>query len=149
MKMMFENDKSKVKRMGIMGFVAKSKVLVLVCAVILLVGVAFSACSGGNTPSGATSQAPAQQIKVDMGDFFFKPSDITISAGAVRFICTNVGATAHRFSITGNGFDATTKNVAAGSQTNLDVTIPAGTYKIFCSLDEHEARGSVGKLTVQ
>ncbi|MDP2728915.1 MAG: cupredoxin domain-containing protein [Dehalococcoidales bacterium] len=136
-------------------FSGKNKPIVtgLLCSVALL--VALSGCSSGSQESATKSQTgasaePAQEIKVDMGDFFYTPSDITVKSGKVRFVLTNVGATAHRFSIkTGDTVTWTSKNVGAGRESILEVELPPGSYNLGCTLGDHEARGAKGKLTVQ
>ena len=118
----------------------------------LLVVAACGSSSGvretGTTATQATG--PAQEVKVAMGDFFYDPKEITVKAGTVHFALTNVGATAHRFSISGNGINnVSSKNVAAGRDGSLEVTLSPGTYKMGCTLGDHEARGSVGTITAQ
>ena len=124
----------------------------LLCLTALL---GLSACSSGSPESAPNSQTgtaagPAQEVKVEMGDFFYKPDDISLKAGKVRFILTNVGATAHRFSIkTGDTVKWTSKNVGAGRGSILEVELPPGSYNLGCTLGDHEKRGAAGKLTVQ
>lgn len=135
-----------------MRFVAKRKTIALLCSGALLVGAACSSGSGGSeaTASVPAAQGPAQEIKVAMGDFFYDPQDITIKAGTVRFVLTNTGATAHRFSISGNGVNnVSSRNVAAGREGSLEIMLSPGTYNMGCTLGDHEKRGSVGKITVQ
>lgn len=121
----------------------KRAVAGLLCLVLLL-GV-LSACASGSKESAT------QEITVKMGDYFFDPRDITVKSGKVKFVLSNVGKVAHRFEITGNGFEEGTKNVLAGQEGVLEVTIPVGVYKTVCRLGggDHEKQGSVGKLTVQ
>lgn len=134
-----------------MGHVIRRKAVALLCSSVLLVGMACSSSSGGSKAPAPISAAqnPAQEIKVAMGDFFYDPKEITIKAGTVNFVLTNVGATAHRFAISGNGVNANSKNVGAGRESILEVMLPPGTYKMGCTLGDHEKRGSVGKITVQ
>ena len=118
----------------------------------LLVVAACGSSSGGRETGTTATQAtgPAQEVKVAMGDFFYDPGDITVKGGKVRFVLTNVGATAHRFAVRGNeGFDASSKNVGAGREGVLEVDLRPGIYKLGCTLGDHEKRGSVGKITVQ
>lgn len=119
----------------------------LLCLIALL--GALAACSSGSP--GSASKNPVQEVKVDMGDYFFKPGDITVEAGKVKFVLTNVGKTAHRFGIAGVGVNVTTRNVLVGKEGVLEVELAPGTYKTFCNLGDgdHEKQGSVGKLTVQ
>lgn len=136
-------------------FSGKNKAIVtgLLCSAGLL--VALSGCSSGSPESVTKSQTgaaagPAQEIRVAMGDFFYDPGNITLKSGKVKFILTNTGATAHRFSIkTGDTVTATSKNIGAGREGVLEVDLPAGSYNLGCTLGDHEKRGSIGKLTVQ
>ncbi|MBI2830251.1 MAG: cupredoxin domain-containing protein [Chloroflexi bacterium] len=139
-----------------MKFMFGGKRRVLVGLLGLIVLVVLSACSGGGSELSAdkgqtsASAGPAQEVKVAMGDFYYQPGDITVKSGKVRFVLTNVGATAHRFSIkTGDTVKWTSKNVGAGREGILEVDLPTGTYKLGCTLGDHEARGAAGKLTVQ
>ncbi|MBI4297854.1 MAG: cupredoxin domain-containing protein [Chloroflexi bacterium] len=114
--------------------------------------LALAACgSGGGEAKNPPPQAQgmAQEVKVDMGDYFYEPSQLTIKAGQVHFVLTNVGKTAHRFAITGNGVKVSSRNVGAGREGTLDVELAPGTYKMGCTLGDHEARGSVGQIVVQ
>ncbi len=120
-------------------------------AVLLL---ALSACGSGSeggasqSPAGAAA-GPVREVTVSMGDFFYQPNVITVESGKIKFVLTNVGATAHRFSIQGGGVTESSRNVGAGRDGLLEVELPPGTYKIGCTLGDHEARGSVGQLIVQ
>lgn len=134
-------------------FNGKKRTITGLLCLIALLG-ALPACDSGSTGSPAKNQTsagvtPVQEVKVAMGDFFYKPGDITVKSGKVRFILTNVGATAHRFALTGEGVNPSSKNVGAGREGVLEVELRPGTYKMGCTLGDHEKRGSVGKLTVQ
>lgn len=125
----------------------------LLCLIALLGALPARGSDSAGSPANNQTSAgvkPVQEVKVAMGDFFYKPNDITVKSGKVRFMLTNVGATAHRFSIkTGDTVNWTSKNVGAGRESVLEVELPPGTYKMGCTLGDHEKRGSVGKLTVQ
>ncbi|MBI4319743.1 MAG: cupredoxin domain-containing protein [Chloroflexi bacterium] len=126
--------------------------LLLGLGVILLVAACGSA-SGGQAAkdSASAAQGPAQEVKVNMGDFFYEPKEINVQPGRVRFVLVNVGQTAHRFALSGEGFkfEQSSKNVAAGREGILEVDLGPGTYKMGCTLGDHEQRGSVGKMVVQ
>lgn len=116
--------------------------------------LAMAACgsASGDEETGSTdtkSLGPAQEVKVAMGDFFYDPKAIEVPAGRVRFMLSNVGQTAHRFAITGPGVNVSSKNVGAGREGFLEVDLAAGTYKMGCTLGDHEKRGSVGQVTVK
>lgn len=140
-------------------FSGKNKSIVTGLLCLIALSVVLSACGSGSessAPSGQTpvtsgaTATPAQEVRVAMGDFYYDPGDITLKSGNAKFILTNVGATAHRFSIkTGDTVKWTSRNVGAGREGVLEVDLPPGTYTLGCTLGDHEARGSVGKLTVQ
>lgn len=134
-----------------MRFITTKITIAILFSSALLAAAACSSGSGGSKApaSGPAAQGPAQEIKVAMGDFFYDPKEITIKSGTVRFVLTNVGATAHRFAISGEGVSASSRNVGAGREGVLEVMLPTGTYKMGCTLGDHEKRGSVGKVTVQ
>jgi uncharacterized cupredoxin-like copper-binding protein len=135
------------------------KVLLGVVSLMLL-----SACSVG-------SSRPATEITVEMTDFAYSPSSIAVPAGQpVTLTVKNVGNIEHDFVV--EKIDATTNIVqdsgseahhAHGEEQNYDLHVSAGvgetsvfqltvsdpgTYKIFCSVEGHEAAGMVGELTV-
>ncbi|MBI2911842.1 MAG: cupredoxin domain-containing protein [Chloroflexi bacterium] len=113
--------------------------------------VAVGACSEEEEPArpATAAQGPAQEVQVAMGDFFYNPNEVVVEAGAVRFVLSNVGQTAHRFAISGQGVNVSTRNVGAGRQGALEVDLKPGTYKMGCTLGDHEKRGSVGTIAVK
>lgn len=125
----------------------------------------------------AFAQAPVREIKVEGGDYYFKPKDITVTAGQrVRILFTNVGPIAHEFEISRLGAQDVKWSVPA------NVTVPAeekgeldahaargtpeiwlprrssgiveftpvnpGTYKLACEIEGHTEAGMVGTFTV-
>jgi uncharacterized cupredoxin-like copper-binding protein len=133
--------------------------LLIVASLILL-----SACSAA--PSG-----PATEVTVEMSDFAYSPASITVPAGQpVTFTVKNIGNIEHDFVV--EKIDATTNLVqdsgseahhAHGQEKNYDLHVSAGagetsvfqltvaepgTYKVFCSVEGHEAAGMVGELIV-
>lgn len=121
----------------------------LALGMILAMAACGQASGSDETKSeAATAQGPAQEVSVAMGDFFYDPSAVTVKAGRVRFALSNVGQTAHRFAITGQGVNTSSKNVGAGREGVLELDLAPGTYKMGCTLGDHEKRGSVGQITV-
>ncbi len=116
----------------------------------------LSACGGGSSGGGAdkaqivAATGPVQEVRVEMGDFFYKPGDIAVKSGKIKFTLVNVGATAHRFSVkSGGAITATSKNVGAGREAVLEIDLAPGKYSLGCTLGDHEARGAAGTLTVK
>ncbi|MBI4286827.1 MAG: cupredoxin domain-containing protein [Chloroflexi bacterium] len=127
---------------GIMGVVG-------VAGLLFLPACASGSGASQTKPEASAAAGPAQEVKVDMGDFFYAPNDMKLKAGKVRFTLTNVGATAHRFAVKGGGVDISAKNVGAGRGSVFEAELAPGVYKMSCTLGDHEKRGSVGTITVQ
>jgi uncharacterized cupredoxin-like copper-binding protein len=134
-------------------------VLLVIVSLILL-----SACT-------AMPSEPATEVMVEMTDFAYSPSSITVPAGqSVTLTVKNTGNIEHDFVV--EKIDATTNLVqdsgseahhAHGAEQNYDLHVSAGvgetsvfqltvedpgTYKVFCSVEGHEVAGMVGELTV-
>jgi len=135
------------------------RVLLVAASLILL-----TACSSG-------SSKPATEVAVEMTDFAYSPAAITVPAGQpVTFTIENTGNIEHDFVV--EKIKATTDMVqdsgseahhAHGQEQNYDLHVSAGmgetsvfqltvaepgTYKVFCSVEGHEAAGMVGELIV-
>ena len=136
----------------------KKFLLVVIPAIVLM------ACSSG--PS-----TPATDVSVEMTDFAYSPSSIAVPVGQpVKFTIKNTGNIEHDFVV--ERIDAATDIVqdsgseahhAHGQEQNYDLHVSAGvgetsvfeltvsepgTYKVFCSVEGHEAAGMVGELIV-
>jgi uncharacterized cupredoxin-like copper-binding protein len=130
----------------------------------LLAFILLTAC--GSKPSLA-----ANDITVEMADFSYNPSSITIPVGEpVIFTLKNIGNIEHDFVV--EKIDATTKIIedtgsdahhAHGEEQNYDLHVSAnagdasviqltvsepGTYRVFCSVEGHEEAGMIGELVV-
>jgi uncharacterized cupredoxin-like copper-binding protein len=103
---------------------------------------AASATAGESTTTNATS--------ITERDFKFDTPDVTVAGSAVSLAVTNAGPTIHDLSIR----DASgkvlgeTEDLKAGASEALTLSLPAGTYVMFCSLPGHESLGLKGTLTV-
>jgi uncharacterized cupredoxin-like copper-binding protein len=135
------------------------KILLILIAVTLL-----SACA--SQPS-----QPSTELTVEMTDFAYNPSSVTIPAGQpVTLTVNNTGNIEHDFVV--EKIDVATEVIqdngsnahhAHGAEQNFDLHISArpgeasivqltvsepGTYKILCSVEGHEEAGMIGELTV-
>lgn len=135
------------------------RILLVFVSLILL-----SACA-------AQPSKPAADITVEMTDFAYNPSSITVPVGEpVTLTLKNVGNIEHDFVV--EKIDATTKMLedsgsdahhAHGEQQNYDLHVSAnagdtsvieltvaepGTYRVFCSVEGHEEAGMIGELVV-
>lgn len=114
---------------------------------------------------------PVTEVTIDMHEFMYAPSSITIPANQpVVFTLTNSGEQQHNFviqeiaikdvSMEGNLAQQIQTN---GGESNYDLEVltavgntsilrftatEPGTYKIFCSMQGHEVAGMLGELIV-
>lgn len=125
--------------------------------VAILLGFAFvlTACGGSG---------PSTNIRVDMTEFMFNPSDFTVPAGQeITIELSNSGAVVHDFIImkfgteVGQEFDEEDEpnvywkaELEPGTSETLTFTAPSepGEYQVVCGVEGHFQAGMVAKLIV-
>jgi plastocyanin len=70
-------------------------------------------------------------------------------AGALTVQSKNDSSVDHDIAIEGNGVSEKGQTVKDGGVSEFKVTLEAGDYTFFCSVDGHRAAGMEGKLTVK
>lgn len=108
----------------------------------------------GATPEGtpvsgtpAAAAGGSTSLDISMIDLAFEPKDASIAAGTdVTINVTNDGVLPHNYTIESTEFATQTFN--GGVSEALVVNLPAGTYKVECTVPGHAAAGMVGTLTV-
>ena len=114
--------------------------------------------------SACGASGPATNLKVDMVEFMFEPSEYAIPAGQeITLELSNNGAVEHEFVImkfgtnVGDDFgDEDEENIyweaelEAGESGTFTFTAPSepGEYQIVCGTEGHFVAGMVGSLTV-
>jgi len=95
-------------------------------AVLILAGVLAVGVAGAASPSKPKSQPP----KVKLGDNFFKPTKLTVTAGTtVTFTWT--GSATHNVKVTSGPEKFKSPNQSSGTYTHTFTK--TGTYKIVCT----------------
>ena len=69
-------------------------------------------------------------------------------AGIVAFEVTNDGVSDHALAVDAPTGQVRTRVLRPGQRTMLSVRLPAGTYKWYCPVADHEQRGMTGRLRV-
>lgn len=92
-----------------------------------------------------TPSAVLREITLDSGNFFFKPSKITLKKDeTVRIKVTNDGL--HTFTID----ELFVNQSLRGSEVTFDFTPEkAGTFTYYCAIPGHRERGQFGTLVVE
>lgn len=133
-----------------------------------VLSVSLAACGGDPVPAaqptntaaavsqptqGATGNQTGksgQQVAVELGDYYIKPTDLSVPAGNVTFVVSNVGNAPHNLTIEGgSGNLGKTPNFNKGDPNqDLTVDLQPGTYTWLCTVPGHASRGMKGTLTV-
>jgi uncharacterized cupredoxin-like copper-binding protein len=91
------------------------------------------------TPAPTPAPLPSRtRVVLDDDPYKVQSAYLTMQAGPLEFNVVNVGMDDHNLSIKGR---ADTEFVPAGGEGRLEVTLPAGTYRLYCSLPGHEQAG--------
>jgi plastocyanin len=129
--------------------------------IVALLVTAATACGGGDTSannvSGGTTATvrPAvngNAISVKETEYTFSPSALSLKAGTYTITVTNVGQFPHDMHVAraSDGTEVGGSTVVAANQSaSFTVTLPAGSYTFWCSVDAHKSLGMQGTITVQ
>lgn len=113
--------------------------------------------SGGTTTPGEDPSAPVAPTHVevtaeDTGAFRFVLSRPTVPAGKVIIEFINHGQDEHNLNAAEPGEDAVAgsiPNTVPGAHPSLSLTMRPGSYTLFCSIADHEAKGMKATLVVE
>jgi uncharacterized cupredoxin-like copper-binding protein len=114
--------------------------------------LALAACGGGGSKKEekAATGSSLQTFSVSETDFKLSPSTYTIDkAGTYTFHAVNNGQVTHSLEIEGKGVEAKLgSNLQPGASGDLEVTLAAGSYEIYCPVDGHKQMGMKGTVSV-
>lgn len=116
------------------------RALIGLVAVLAVLGAACSKSSSSG--SGSSSGGGGVTLKQGAGGLVFSPTSLTVEKGASLEV-SNVGSSAHTFTINGKGIDVVND---PGQSQKVTITLAPGTYPFVCRF--HEAQGMKGTLTV-
>jgi plastocyanin len=117
----------------------------------LLAAAAVLAVVVGCGGSGGGASQPAGSVKVDMTEFKFDPSSLSVKPGRTTFFLVNSGTVAHDLVISGpsGGRVAASELVQPGGSSVFTVdNLAAGSYRVVCDQPGHESSGMRGTLSV-
>ncbi len=92
--------------------------------------------------------AQTTTVTIEMGDYYFNPANPTLVAGSYTIVAVNVGEKRHNLIIDGNGVYKQSREVGSGGRDSFTIDLAPGTYRIYCDIGDHLARGMRGTLTV-
>jgi len=127
-------------KQGLSVFVIAS--FVLFAAMITAVEVFGAESESAKASEGASA---ANTIQVTESEYRIAlPALKTLAPGEYTFVVKNSGTVAHNL-VVGT---KSTPLIAPGGTAKLSVSLKAGTYTLFCSVDSHRSLGMTAKLTV-
>jgi hypothetical protein len=92
--------------------------------------------------------APIPIVEVKLTEFSIE-MPTTAPLGRVMFSVTNAGTMEHNFEVEGQGLEKKFEmNLKPGETKDFQVDLPAGTYTIYCPVDDHRKRGMHLELVV-
>ena len=120
---------------------------------VLVLALALAACggkSGGSKTVAASGGGGGQTIQVKETEYKLTPSSFTVAKpGTVTFDVTNGGQIDHALEVEGNGVEEKTGTISPGSSAKLTVDLSkAGSYEVYCPIDNHRGMGMEAKLVV-
>jgi hypothetical protein len=131
-------------------------------AVALVAGLCLAAGGCGEDRGDATSTVPQRVGAVPAPD----PRAVAVTAvslveyalradpprvaraGVIAFEATNDGTVRHALAVDAPAGQARTRALRPGERAILSIRLPPGTYKWYCPIADHEARGMVGRVRV-
>jgi uncharacterized cupredoxin-like copper-binding protein len=137
-------------------------------ALAVAAAICLTACSSGSTAAGSTaagsaatpsstaaasSSSPAAAtgtpVLVTEKEFSITMPKTSFAAGTYTFKVTNAGTFSHNLTIEGPGVDKqATATLQSGETGQVTVTLQAGSYELWCSVDSHKDKGMDTKITV-
>jgi plastocyanin len=130
------------------------RAVALAVAGLFLAGVFVAGCGGGDDDSGAKAyeepSQPAQEtLKIESGNFFFKPDTPTVHEGVVNLALDNTNGN-HTLVFDDGKEPGFQLEVSGGGSTDAKkIELEPGKYVFYCDILGHRAQGMEGTLTVK
>jgi plastocyanin len=112
----------------------------------LLAAVLLGGCGG----AGPTVQARDQRVEIELDDFLIRPQNVRARAGELTFTVTNRGRLGHNFRLRDEGREVVeVTTLLPGESATASATLRPGSYKMVCTVANHEQLGMTGRLVVR
>ena len=126
---------------------------VLLCASLVAAASAVAAPRLHRTKLPPPLPLPTS-LAVDEGEYVVVPSKRVVAAGPVTFRIYNRGMDDHDLTLVDGAGAGHTLYLAPGESGSLQVTLPPGRFKLYCSLfagtpSSHEALGMAAVVTAR
>jgi plastocyanin len=112
-------------------------------AVMVLV---VTGCGGGEP----TARAPDGRVAITLDDFSISPQRVRARAGETTFSIVNEGRIGHNFHVIGSkGEPVAVTTLLPGDRETATADLRRGTYRMVCTVSNHEELGMYGTLVVR
>ena len=119
-----------------------NKKLITGVGVLFITLLALVGCGG--------QEAAETTNTVQVGEAEFEITmPASIPAGPTAFEVTNNGSIEHNFEVEGEGIEEEfEENIQPGQTQTLELDLAAGTYEVYCPIEDHADQGMRAELTV-
>jgi plastocyanin len=109
------------------------------------------ACGDEDEPSRTVTAQANAKLRVVAEEYSFDPSGIDLAgAGTLTVTLRNKGSLAHNLKVLRGGEEVGgTKTLPAGRTESARLNLEHGSYRIVCSVGDHEELGMTGTLRVR
>jgi uncharacterized cupredoxin-like copper-binding protein len=106
--------------------------------------------TGTEGEAAPAAGAPVATVKVGETEYKLDPSKPKVAkAGTVEFDVQNNGQVVHALEVEGPSGESETESIQPGKSAKLKVNLnKAGTYEMYCPIDNHKGRGMTGEVKV-
>jgi uncharacterized cupredoxin-like copper-binding protein len=111
--------------------------------------LALGACGEPRTTSPPETGAAPEALETVATEYRFDPTVLRAPRpGPVGVALVNAGGVDHALAIEGPTGERVSAILGPGRRAVLRVRLPAGSYKLYCPVGDHQRRGMVGRLRV-
>jgi plastocyanin len=115
-------------------------------AACLLCVAAAAGCGGGEPSARARDRA----VRIVLDDFSIRPQTVRGRDGRLRFDIVNRGRAGHNFRLRrGPGEPLKVTTLLPGDSESITADLPAGDYRMVCTVANHEELGMYGTLVLR
>jgi len=110
----------------------------------------FAACGDEDEPVRTVTVQQGGTARVVGTEYAFDPSTLVVRAGGVRIELVNEGSLAHNLRVLDGERDLGGTPTFPGGRTEAgEVDLDRGTYRMVCTVGDHEELGMTGTLEVR
>lgn len=118
---------------------------------LAIAGALTVVCGAIPAAYAASVTGTTTRVQVVADEWRLSPSRSKIKPGKTRIEVVNMGEDDHdlRVARAGGGYRYDSDVIAPGERIELSFTAKRGTYKLWCSLADHKAKGMTSKIQVR